>query len=241
MDKKSFKELIQSNIDRHGHHITIVGGGVEPRFAYTIGLHKRLKFELVFAGGVYYLKDEVLRIFQEVVNNLGIDSDYTSKKISVDPLGEFSLSPVDSSWSKLMLLGVFDIYKNSEIGAYQIVPDAAHFTLDIPDMSKKWSLSTEPVWQWLARKWDYEVPEDSQVVTNLGALQGEPITELTRWEDGEWEMFAGAGPDIEKKDMRVVSLGTILGIDKPLLPAIHLEIGKGLWRTDQDSEWQNWG
>jgi len=70
---------------------------------------------------------------------------------------------------------------------------------------------------------------------------GEPITELMRWEEGEWEMFAGPGPEVQKEDIRVVSLGTILGLDNTLLPAVHLEIGKGLWRTDKDSEWQNWG
>jgi hypothetical protein len=71
-------------------------------------------------------------------------------------------------------------------------------------------------------------------------MMGEPITELTRWEDNEWEMFAGEGPEVEKDDMRVVSLGTILGIDKTLMPAIDLPIGEGLWRTDGDAEWNNW-
>ena len=74
----------------------------------------------------------------------------------------------------------------------------------------------------------------------LKALQGEPITELMRWEKDEWEMFAGPGPEVQKEDTRVVSLGTILGIDNTLLPAVDLETGKGLWRTDRDSEWQNW-
>jgi hypothetical protein len=236
----SFKELIQSNIDRHGYHITIVGGAIEPRFAYSIGLSSQFNFELVFPGGIYYLKDQVLQIFAEIVRSLKIKSTL-DQRIIISSLGEFSFLPVDPSWSKLMLLGVFDYYKKAEIQVYQIVPDVTHFTYDIPDMSKEWSVSTEPVWQWLANKWRYDVPESSVVTTNLEALQGEAITELMRWEDGEWEMFAGPGPDVKKADTRIVSLGTILGIDNTILPAVHLKIGKGLWRTGRDSEWQNWG
>jgi hypothetical protein len=43
----------------------------------------------------------------------------------MDALGEFSFLRVDPSWSKLMLLGVFDYYKKDDISVYQIVPDAA--------------------------------------------------------------------------------------------------------------------
>ena len=54
-------------------------------------------------------------------------------------------------------------------------------------------------------------------------------------------MFAGSGPDVEKNDIRVVSLGAILGIDSALLSAVDLKIGEGLWRTDRDSDWNEWG
>jgi hypothetical protein len=239
MDKKSFKDLIKSNIVQHGFHITVVGGAIEPRFAYTIGLLDRLAFELVFAGGIYYMKDEVLQIIREIVNNLKTTSGLMDQRITIEHLGEFSFLPVDPSWSKLMLLGAFDYYNKAEIQAYQIIPDANHFTYDIPDMSKEWSLS-EPVWQWLVREWDYSVPAKSKVITNLEALKGEPITEMARYEEDEWEMFAGSGEDTKEEDGRIVSLGTILGIDSSLLPALDLEIDQGLWRTDRDSEWQNW-
>jgi hypothetical protein len=239
-DEMSFKQLIQTNIDQYGHHVTIVKQGICPRFAYTIGLYRQFNFELVFAGGIYYLADQVLEIFNEIVNSLKVNIAALSQRIVIDALGEFSFLPVNKSWSKMMLLGVFDYYKETEIQVYQIVPDVTHFTYDIPDMSKEWSGTAEPVWQWLNCKWNYSVPEISTVITNLDALQGEPITELMRWEQGEWEMFAGPGPEVQKKDIRVVPLGTILGIDNTLLPVVNLEIGKGLWRTDKDSDWQNW-
>jgi hypothetical protein len=138
------------------------------------------------------------------------------------------------------MLGVFDFYNTSDIKAFQIIPDRNHYTLDIPNMSNEWNVSSEPVWQWLVRKWDYPVPENSTVVTNLDALLGESITEVVRWEDDAWEMFAGAGPDVPPENTRVVSIGTIIGIDKTLLSAIDLAIGEGLWRNSGDDEWNEW-
>ena len=240
-EERSLKELIQSNIDRYGYNVTIVGVGIQPRFAYSIGLYSQLIFELVFSGGIYYLKDQVLQIFKEIVDRLKVNGDALDQKMVIGTLGEFSFLPIDPSWSKLMLLGAFDYYKRKDIQAYQIIPDTNHFTYDTPDMSKEWSEATEPVWQWLYRKWPYNVPESSKVVTNLEALQGAPITELMRWEEDEWEMFAGPGPEVQKEDTRVVSLGTILGIDSTLVPAINLKTGKGLWRTDRESDWNDWG
>ena len=238
---EDFKKLIQSNIDQYEYHVTVVRGALQPRYAYTIGLIGLFNFELIFAGGIYYLKDDLLQIFNEIVKELKREDYSHDKEVKVGSLGTFSLLCVNPSWSKLMLLGVFDYYKTSDVRAFQIIPDSNHYTLDIPNMSKEWNVSSEPVWQWLVRKWDYGVPENSTVVTNINALLGEAVTEVMRCEDNEWEMFAGAGPEVQKKDMRVVSLGTILGIDRTLLPAINLEIGKGLWRESADSDWNNWG
>ncbi len=140
-----------------------------------------------------------------------------------------------------MMLGVFDYYNTENINAYQIIPDSDHHTLDIPKMSNKFNVLSEPVWQWLVNKWDYAVPENSIAITNIDALKGATITEVARWEDNEWEMFAGAGPDVQKEDIRVISLGTMLGIDRTLFRVLGLAIGEGLWRDTVDSEWNNWG
>ncbi|WP_162852440.1 DUF4262 domain-containing protein [Dinghuibacter silviterrae] len=102
-ERPLFKKLIQSNIERYGFHITIVGSGIQPRFAYTIGLTELLGFELVFAGGVIYLKDELIVIFNEIVKELNERKDLDLDEIKVKELGAFSLSTVDPSWSKLML------------------------------------------------------------------------------------------------------------------------------------------
>lgn len=242
MDEISkFSDLIDFNIDKYGYHVTIVNSAVEPRYAYTIGLTTQFNFELIFAGGFYFKKDDLFEIFNEVVKAINNGNISDNQKIAVGSLGVFSLSHVDASWSKLMMLGAFDYYSTNDINAFQVVPDSDHYTLEIPHISTEWRASSDPIWQWLVKEWDYPVPENSTVITNLKALSGEAVTEVMRWETNEWEMFAGAGPDVEKEDIRVISLGTILGIDKTLLPTVSLEIGKGLWRESVDSDWNNWG
>ena len=49
-----------------------------------------------------------------------------------------------------------------------------------------------------------------------------------------------AGPDVEEEDIRMVPLGTILGIDAALKPILNLVVGQGLWRDNKDSDWQDW-
>jgi hypothetical protein len=240
-DKEKFASLIQTNIENHEYHLTTVIGNTEPRYVYSIGLNNLFGFELVFAGGTYYLYDDVFKIFEGIIKELKNRKDALKQQIIIESLGAFSLSNVDESWGKLMLLGAFDYYQTKHINAFQINPDATHFTHDIPNMSKKLNILSEPIWQWLVREWDYGVPADSTVITNINALLGEPITEVVRCEINEWEMFAGNGPELDSKDMRVLPLGTMIGIDKSLLPTINLPVGKGLRRDSSlDSDWNNW-
>lgn len=240
-DKNDFLKLIHSNIEAFGFHVTIVQSAAQPRFAYTIGLSPKYDRELIFAGGAAFMADDLYEIFNQVVKKNLSESEMSNDEIRIGSLGNFSLKPVDTSWSKKLLLGAFDFYNSDNIGALQILPGEEHHTLDIPDMSRKWDVDSEPVWQWLERKWNYKVPSNATVVTNLDALKGAPITEIVRTEDDSWEMFAGAGPDVDDKDVRVVPLGTVLGIDESVKAALKIRIDKGLWRESADSKWNNWG
>ncbi len=138
------------------------------------------------------------------------------------------------------MLGVYDFFNIEHIEAYQIIPEEKNQLMDVPDMSETWDIN-DPIWKWLEKEWPYGIPQRSIAITNFMALKGECITELTRWEENEWEMFAGAGPDVEEEDIRIVPFGTLLGIDPSLETSINLEIGKGLWRDSKDHEWTEWG
>jgi hypothetical protein len=237
--KKQALDRIRENIARTGQHVYVISGGETPRFAYTIGVSESVGVELILAGAIFYMKDEVVKILNEIAAQLRAQRN--REVFEVAGLGSFTLGKVHSSWAEEFLLGAFDYYQKRDIPALQIVPDKAHWTLDVPDMSVPWSTSTEPVWRWLKEPWTFPVPKDSTAATNLAALRGERITEVTRWEEDEWEMFAGAGPDVTEAEMRVVALGTLVAADKSLDPVMHLAISEGLWRDpDPDSEWHEW-
>lgn len=240
IQREEFLHKIKANIEQNGYHVTMVTGGELPRFAYTIGCLETVGSEFVFAGGENYSKFDVSRIFGEIALAAEEKSDWQNLSVRIDLLGGFSIARADKSWSELLTMGVFDYYNQTEIQVWQILPDGNRRTLDVPDMSQVFEVVSQPIWQWLSRKWDYPVPNGSMAITDLSVLFGEKATEVTRWEKDEWEIFSGAGPDTPKDVMRIVPLGLLLGIDKSLEPVIYLEIGKGLWRDDSELVWNDW-
>jgi len=240
IQRSDFLSRIHSNISEHGHHVTVVTGGELPRFAYTIGGKSTVGAEFIFAGGEHYSQAQIGEIIGEIISLAKRESDWHNHSVGIGLLGSFSISKADTSWSKLLLLGAFDYYNQTEIAVWQILPDGQHHTLDIPDMSQVFDVASEPVWQWLSRKWDYPIPCNSMSLTNLKVLFGEKATEVMRWDKDEWEIFSGAGPDTPKEDMRMIPLGTLIGIDKALEIAVHLDIGKGVWRDTTELEWNDW-
>ena len=228
---------IRENIARSGLHIYLVSDGATPRFAYTIGLSESIGAELILAGAIFYMKDDVRKIINGIAAQLKADRD--REVFEVTGQGSFALRRAHSSWATEFMLGAFDYYQKREIPALQIVPDKAHWTIDVPDMAAPWSATKEPIWRWQREAWTYPVPKDATATTNLAALRGERVTEAVRWEEENWELFAGAGPDVSKDELRVVPLGTLVAADPSLVAVINLEVGAGLWRDDI-SGWHPW-
>jgi hypothetical protein len=238
--RSDFLARISSNIAQTGYHVTMVTGGALPRFAYTIGCTTTVGAEFIFAGGEFYTKDQVSEIIAAIISLAIEDSDWSNWSIRLNSLGSFSFVKADISWAKLLVLGAFDYYQQADLQVWQIVPDPAHYTLDVPAMAQVFEAGTQPVWQWLTQKWEYPIPVSSMAITNWQVLAGAKATEVMRWEEAEWEVFAGAGPDIPKAEMRIVPLGTLLGIDASLGVAVHLAIEKGLWRDSVSLDWNTW-
>ena len=239
LTRESALDRIRANIARHGHHVyTVAGGGQLPRYLYTIGLSDRVGAELILAGAVFFGGKDALRIVETIAKQWGSNkASYT-----IESLGRFSLRKADLSWTRKLMLGAVDFYGNTSIQAWQVVPEPAHWTLDIPDMYKPWSASEEPVWQWMHVPWPFPVSSASTAVTNLVALRGERVTEAARWEEDQWEIFANAGNDAPppQDEMRIVPLGTLLGADPSLVPVTSLAIGDGIFRDPEEGEWKVW-
>jgi hypothetical protein len=238
--RKAALDKIRQNIAQHGFHTYVVTGGGDPHYGYTIGLSQSLGAELILAGAYFYRLDVVPKIIESIIAELKPPVASETRKIDLASWGVFSLRKVHMSWATKLMFGALDFYQVKEIQAFQIVPDEAHWTLDIPDLSKPWSPAAAPAWRWLSEEWTYPVPSESVAITNLGALRGERITEVMRWKEDEWEIFAGAGPDVPQEERRVVPLGVLLAADESLLPVVNLPIGAGFWR-EAVSVWHPWG
>lgn len=236
--RRRFLERIRSNIANTGHHITMVTGGPTPRFAYSIGLYPKVGFEVVMAGACYFSPNGVKSIIDHAVAEASHRNGLDEGVIECGTSGMFTLRQVHASWSSKMLLGPLDYYDLTEVKSLQIVPGEDHWTIDVPDMTAKWG--NDPIWRWLEDEWPYPVPKDSHAITHLDALRGQAITEVVRWEDDEWEMFAGPGSDVLESDARTVPLGTLIGADKSLEAVTQLGVGEGLWRDHAGDTWHVW-
>lgn len=192
------------------------------------------------AGASFYSASDVTGIISEIAAYLTMKTDWRQVSLEVKSPGMFSLRKVDASWANTVILGALDFYGASEIQALQIVPDSAHWTVDVPDLTQPWDATTEPVWQWLAEPWPHAVSAQPVALTNLDA-HGERITEAARWDEGQWELFAGAGPDVPRENIRVVPLWTLLAVDQSLNAVTRLAVGQALWRDPAELEWHSWG
>jgi hypothetical protein len=231
---------IREHIARFGFHTYVVTGGGDPHFGYTIGLTESLGAELILPGTYFYELDDVSKVIKSIVGKLSAPVAWNAS-VEADPWGTFSFRQVHMSWATALMLGAFDYYRGKSIEAYQIVPDETHWTVDVPDLSQPWSPTQAPGWRWLKEEWTYPVPRSSVALTDLNALRGGRITEVMRWEEDQWEMFAGSGPDIPESERRIVPLGVLLGADESLLPAVHLRVETGFWRDREEMEWHPWG
>lgn len=239
-ERQAILDRIKASIDSHGYHVRIVDGGPSPRFAYTIGLHGSIGFELVFAGGSFFTLSEAKNVVNETAQIIRTKRSSEAMPIVFPAMGTFSLGMVDPSWSRKLLLGALDYFGLEQIRALQIVPDEDHWTFDIPNMDEAWNPNSNPAWKWLEHAWELPNSPRSAAITNLDALRGHPITEVMRWEEEEWEMFAGAGPDVDKSEVRIVPLATMVAHDASLEMVFDLAVGSGLWREEGGDEWHPW-
>src|ERR1700760_3294739 len=94
---KEAQDRIRKNIAQSERHIYVVAGGQTPRFAYTIGVSESVGVELILAGAIFYMKDEAVKILNEVAAQLG--SHRNREPFELVGMGSFTLRKVHSSWA----------------------------------------------------------------------------------------------------------------------------------------------
>jgi hypothetical protein len=126
------------------------------------------------------------------------------------------------------------------IAAKQVVPDGAHWTIDVPDASVAWNPRSEPVWKCMHEPWSLPFSPECMATTDLAALRGGRITEACRRAEQHWELFTGTSMDIVNESKRDVSLATLLMADASLLPVTTVDVGTRLRRSTPDAPWASW-
>lgn len=216
----------------------MVAGIQTPRFAYTIGLHETLGHEYIIAGCAFYTDAELVDAINTVARNAlnSRTSPTTSTPVAeFGTFGSFFVRNVHDSWARKLALGAFDHYENQVIGFFQIIPDEEHHTVDVPDMEQPWG--NDPVWQWIDATLPDGIPESATAIADLAALQGYYITECTRWESDEWEIFSADAQDLQQEDMRRIPLGILLGADPTIAEVLMLEVGILAYRSYEEEIW----
>jgi hypothetical protein len=231
---------IRTNIEKSGHHVYLILAEEYPRFAYTIGLNPVLGYELLFAGGADYANSEAVEILNVVAERIPASGLARGFVMPLGDLGSFSFREVHPSWANELMLGALDYFGIANVAARQIVPDEAHWTIDVPDTSVEWNPQSEPVWKCMHEPWTLPFSPDCTVTTNLAALRGARVTEAFRREEDQWEMFAGASNEIDSESKRDVTLATLFIADATLLPVTALAVGAGLRRLTPEGPWSPW-
>lgn len=235
---------IRENIEKHGFHLYTISGGSLPRWTYSIGLMESLGFELILAGASYFTGEQAAEIVGRIAEALrgGVLGSEASFSFDLGDLGCFSLGEVERCWIDGLMLGAVDYYRDRDgpVKARQVLVAPERKTMDVPNMAVAWAAGGDPAWKWLDEDWRLPVAKDSKAITNLNALMGRPVTEAVRWEEKEWEMFAGAGPDVAPDEVRVVPLATLLACDETLEAVVALSVGQGIWRDPKDLVWHRW-
>src|SRR5882762_1625882 len=129
IERKAALDHIRQNIAERGYHTYVIAGGGNPHYAYTIGLSKSLGAELILAGAYFYLLDELPKIIDRIVEELHRPVAWEAQNVDLGRLGSFSLRKVHMSWAATLMMGALDFYQIKEVEAFQIVPDAAHWTI----------------------------------------------------------------------------------------------------------------
>lgn len=239
-DRAKALELIQRNITKHGLHVYSVAGGVT-RFTYSIGLTETNAPELVLAGTAYEYDAQDCAKIVNTIAKLRRDTTPLSGTFTVDKLGTFSLRPAHPSWVQPLLLGATDYYRGRAVQAVQLVPDEAHWTIDVPDMTRENTAANAPIWHTEDNAWPHPVSRESTIAIDVDALRGAPIMEAARWEDDYWEAFSAKGQPEDKDDGRFVPLEMILAFDPTLEGIVQLPVGKGMWREAVGGVWKPMG
>lgn len=222
---------------RPGAKISVFGGQDTPRIVFMTG--DADSADLVLAGdcGLGVGTDAI-----ELVAEVLLAGPSKTTKIETVKVGPVDLRPVANGWVQSSALRRIGLGTRPCLQVVPLLGTAV--TIDVPDMQVDFAADREPAWAYLADSvvWTFSFPVGFTVVTDSRALQGKAITEVSRWDDGEFEMLAIGDDDVHpnEEDLRVVPLSTLAAVDRTLEPLFETPRGCSWWRANGSSPWQHW-
>ncbi len=238
IDREEALARIAENIRTHGFHMTAVASGPLPKWVYTVGLRETVGYDLVYAGGAKLSVNGAASIVSAAAAAVTADPG-TDRLVAAG--SRLVLHEVDPSWSSALMLAALDFYDTDRVEARQVV-EFQDRAPDTPDMSRPWNPDEQPIWRWLGPEpWPYDaVAAETKTVTNIQALEGQPVTEASHFEEGDWQLIAGLGWEGDQDDLLEVPIGSLLGLDPSLEEITRLEPGKSMWRGGRGEPWNDW-
>ena len=168
--KDSHMDTINIHIKKFGFHLCFASGGATPRCVHSVGLLENFGFELVFPGGIFFLKDQVQFLFKKVIEYLKMNNGEPPFNFFNKSLGEFTFKKAHDSWTTYLLKSAVTYHKRSDFTVLQIVPGEEHFTKDTPDLSLPFNTTREPICKCLKDEWSYYFPKNSNYIPKIGGL-----------------------------------------------------------------------
>lgn len=242
MDRGEWMARIRDNIRRTGWHTYQILAGPTPSWTYSIGFEETFGSpEVVVAGANYFSRQEIAQLFQDLGTRLASGEALPDDGAALAPFGAVEFVEADPTWVDHLLLGALDYYGGHNFSTLQLLPDARYRTIDTPDMSHMFDPSTAGPWRWLTEEWPYPVSKRTVVITDLDALRGAPLLDVTCYpgdEGPDWEAFA-TRPDAPQIELvRAAPFGALVGHDPTLAPALEMTPGETAHRPSGSAPWE---
>ena len=221
--------------DGSNRFVQLVQGGLVPRYVYAPPHGERTPGVLL-AGAATFDADGARRIVAAGASALDEGRERwgtAALDLGAGEVVHVTLAPTHPSWVERLVPA-------SRRGDYVQVTPIDHVTVDVVPMDQPYDADTAGAWRWLSEPWEFAVPSTSTVATNLAALRGEPVTEVSRWEHDYLEAFAGSGPDTPRDEVRFVGFPLLVGADPSLATAAGLDVGESIRRPDASAAWALW-
>jgi hypothetical protein len=230
------QERIVQDVTQYGFHMALLeGDDYMPAFVYTIGLYQTYKHPEIICFGL------PTNLMSSIISHAGRLIKSGEKFNPNQPYQGFL------EGYSIQFLTVAQEHYPDYLGYAHWFYEGCHFPvvqLLWPDKQHlyPWEEGFNPHWKFkqplLDRNTDFKFYEESNraVYTSKQVLAGEPILYVYHDEEGDWQFYSEADPQLE--DARLVCLEDVVKLDPSINKIYYLPYGRSAWRESIHAQWQ---